>query len=76
MYFASGQGKRLKRKLIHFVEAFPEVIMSALHSLDLKDRRRNLSRQLEDALTNALEQLKESCNEAGFLLCIQKRLWR
>ena len=61
-----GQGKRLKRKLIHFVEAFPEVIMSALHSTRLKDRRRNLSRQLEDALTNALEQLKESCNEAGF----------
>lgn len=62
-----GQGKRLKRKLIHFVEAFPEVIMSALHSTRLKDRRRNLSRQLEDALHGALEQLKESCNDTGFV---------
>jgi predicted ATP-dependent protease len=62
-----GQGKTLKRRLIHFVEAFPEVIMSALHSTRLKDRRRNLMRQLEDALNSALEQLQASCEELGFV---------
>lgn len=62
-----GHGKILKRRLIHFVEAFPEVIMSALHSTRLKDRRRQLMRELEEALGAALDQLQSSCAEQGFV---------
>lgn len=62
-----GEGRSLKRALIHFVESISEVLLSTLHSTRLANRRRSLSRQLEDALAGALASLQEECAAHGFI---------
>ena len=62
-----GEGRLLKRRLIFFVDSLAEIVLSALHSTRLDNRRSALLRQLEDALREALEQLERDCRELGFV---------
>ena len=62
-----GKGRVLKRRLIQFVDSLAELVVGALHSTRLENRRRALMRQLEEALIEALHELGQDCEQKGFV---------